>query len=36
MLPAFYIGGKVKELELAPKWDGHKPEDITRLLTLVK
>ncbi|MCA1183481.1 hypothetical protein MH050_08335 [Bacillus licheniformis] len=24
----------VKELELAPKWDGHKPEDITRLLTL--
>lgn len=25
----------VKELEKAPKWDGHKPEDITRLLTLV-
>ena len=25
---------KVKELEFAPKWDGHKPEDITRLLTL--
>lgn len=24
----------VKEIELAPKWDGHKPEDITRLLTL--
>ena len=27
---------KVKELELAPEWDGHKPEDITRLLTLIK
>lgn len=26
----------VKELDLAPAWDGHKPEDITRLLTLVK
>ena len=25
----------VKELDKAPKWDGHKPEDITRLLTLV-
>lgn len=25
----------VKELEKAPKWDGHKPKDITRLLTLV-
>ncbi len=25
----------VKELEKAPKWDGHKPEDITRLLTLI-
>lgn len=25
----------VKELEKAPKWDGHKPEDITRLLSLV-
>lgn len=25
----------VKELERAPKWDGHKPSDITRLLTLV-
>ncbi len=24
----------VRELELAPKWDGHKPEDITRLLSL--
>lgn len=24
----------VKELELAPKWDGHKPEDITRLFSL--
>jgi len=26
---------KVVEYEFAPKWDGHKPEDITRLLTLV-
>ncbi len=25
----------VKELDFAPKWDGHKPSDITRLLTLV-
>lgn len=25
----------VKELPTAPEWDGHKPEDITRLLTLV-
>lgn len=25
----------VKELKKAPKWDGHKPSDITRLLTLV-
>ncbi|QJX63053.1 hypothetical protein HLK66_16245 [Niallia circulans] len=25
----------VKELSLAPEWDGHKPEDITRLLTLI-
>jgi hypothetical protein len=25
----------VQELEKAPKWDGHKPEDITRLLTLI-
>lgn len=25
----------VKELEKAPAWDGHKPEDITRLLTLI-
>lgn len=24
----------VKELDLAPKWDGHTPSDITRLLTL--
>jgi len=24
----------VKELPLAPEWDGHKPEDITRLLSL--
>ena len=26
----------VRELEYAPKYDGHKPEDITRLLTLLK
>lgn len=26
----------VKERAFAPKWDGHKPEDITRLLSLVK
>lgn len=26
----------VKELKFAPEWDGHKPEDITRLLTLIK
>jgi len=25
----------VKELELAPEWDGHKPEDITRLLSIL-
>lgn len=25
---------KVRELEYAPKWDGHKPEDITRLFSL--
>ena len=24
----------VKELEFAPKWDGHKPEDITRLFSI--
>ena len=26
----------VKELDYAPEWDGHKPEDITRLLSLLK
>ena len=26
----------VKELEYAPKWDGHTPSDITRLVTLTK
>lgn len=26
---------KVKELDKAPEYDGHKPEDITRLLTLL-
>lgn len=25
----------VKELDKAPEWDGHKPSDIDRLLTLV-
>ena len=25
----------VKELDYAPKYDGHKPEDITRLLSLI-
>lgn len=25
---------KVKELEFAPEWDGHKPSDITRLFSL--
>lgn len=25
---------KVPELDRAPEWDGHKPEDITRLLSL--
>ena len=24
----------VRELDKAPEWDGHKPEDITRLLNL--
>lgn len=27
---------KVKVLEFAPEWDGHKPEDITRLMSIVK
>lgn len=26
----------VKELDTAPEWDGHKPEDVTRLLSLVR
>ncbi|MFL1672625.1 hypothetical protein ABTW76_06130 [Paenibacillus dendritiformis] len=26
---------KVGEMAYAPEWDGHKPEDVTRLLTLV-
>lgn len=29
------ISDKNTQLEKAPKWDGHKPSDITRLLTLV-
>lgn len=24
----------IKELDKAPEWDGHKPEDVTRLLSL--
>ena len=27
---------KVKNLDFAPKWDGHQPKDIIRLLSLVK
>lgn len=26
----------VKELEKAPVWDGHKPDDVTRLLSIIK
>ena len=26
----------VDEMELAPKWDGHKPDDVERLLSLVE
>lgn len=26
----------VEELEKAPKWDGHKPSDITRIFSLLK
>lgn len=26
----------VKTLDNAPKWDGHKPDDITRLVSLLK
>ncbi len=26
---------KVKTIEFAPEWDGHKPEDITRLFSLL-
>ena len=25
----------IKELERAPKWDGHQPKDITRLISLL-
>lgn len=25
----------VKEVSFAPEWDGHKPEDITRLMSLI-
>ena len=25
---------EVKELETAPKWDGHQPKDIVRLLSI--
>ena len=27
---------KVKVLDYAPEWDGHKPEDVTRLRSIVK
>lgn len=27
---------EVKELDKAPKWDGHEPKDITRLFSLLK
>lgn len=26
----------IKEIDRAPEWDGHKPGDITRLLTLAR
>ena len=26
----------VEEVDRAPKWDGHQPKDITRLLSLIK
>ena len=32
----FWNTFNVRELDYAPKWDGHKPEDIPRLLSLVK
>ena len=28
--------GGIKEIEKAPKWDGHEPKDISRLLSLIK
>ena len=27
--------GLIKELEFAPKWDGHKHEDVIRLFALL-
>ena len=30
----FWDNFDVKELEHAPEWDGHKPSDITRLLSI--
>lgn len=32
----FWDGFEVKELDRAPEWDGHKPEDVVRLLSLLK
>lgn len=32
----FWNDFNIKELEKAPEYDGHKPEDITRLLSLIK
>lgn len=32
----FWNDFNIKELEKAPEYDGHKPEDIKRLLSLVK
>lgn len=31
----YWFNFDVKELENAPEWDGHKPEDVTRLLSLL-
>lgn len=32
----FWYLFEVYQMELAPKWDGHKPEDISRLFSLIK
>lgn len=31
----YWDGFDVKELDRAPEWDGHKPEDVIRLLSLL-